>query len=164
MIFLFDRFQVSSSCSSVYVDGSEVRGSSNASIIVKYGTYTGLARFVVWRPELPLEVSVVDFRLSQIKGWKVPDEPINGYVHIFSFNPHGLTDETFYNSYGSGKANRRKRAYGWNRHVDDFINGISSERATCRARYQQSPVEVYARFLADDQVKFGKKYIKYICP
>lgn len=71
-------FQVSSSCSSVYVDGSEVRGSSNASIIVKYGTYTGLARFVVWRPELPLEVSVVDFRLSQIKGWKVPDEPING--------------------------------------------------------------------------------------
>lgn len=27
------------------------------------------------------------------------------------------------------------------------------ERTTCRARYQQSPVEVYARFLAIDQVK-----------
>lgn len=26
------------------------------------------------------------------------------------------------------------------------------ERTTCRARYQQSPVEVYARFLAIDQV------------
>lgn len=66
--------QVSSSCSSVYVDGSEARGSSNASIIVKYGTYSGLARFIVWMPEFPLEVSVTDFRLSQIKGWKIPDD------------------------------------------------------------------------------------------
>lgn len=53
-----------------------------------------------------------------------------------------------------GKSNRRKRAYGWNRHVDDFVNGVSMERTTCRARYQQSPVEVYARFLAIDQVNF----------
>ncbi|XP_037049229.1 transmembrane protein 132E isoform X1 [Bradysia coprophila] len=121
--------KVSSSCSSVYVDGSEARGSSNASIIVKYGTYSGLARFIVWMPEFPLEVSVTDFRLSQIKGWKIPDD-------MHSFN---------------AKSNRRKRAYGWNRHVDDFVNGVSMERTTCRARYQQSPVEVYARFLAIDQ-------------
>lgn len=66
--------QVSSSCSSVYVDGSELRGSSNASVFVKYGTYQGLARFTVWMPEFPLEVSVADFRLSQIKGWKIPEE------------------------------------------------------------------------------------------
>lgn len=59
---------MSSSCSSVYVDGSEVRGSSNASVIVKYGTYTGLARFTVWMPENPLEIDVDDNRLSQIKG------------------------------------------------------------------------------------------------
>lgn len=52
----------------------------------------------------------------------------------------------------NAKSNRRKRAYGWNRHVDDFVNGVSMERTTCRARYQQSPVEVYARFLAIDQV------------
>lgn len=56
------------------MDGSEARGSSNASIIVKYGTYSGLAKFIVWMPEFPLEVSVTDFRLSQIKGWKIPDD------------------------------------------------------------------------------------------
>lgn len=66
--------KVSSSCSSVYVDGSEIRGSSNASILVKYGTYIGVAKFIVWMPEFPLEVYISDFRLSQIKGWRVIDE------------------------------------------------------------------------------------------
>uniref|UniRef100_A0A182K5L3 Transmembrane protein 132C n=1 Tax=Anopheles christyi TaxID=43041 RepID=A0A182K5L3_9DIPT len=126
--------KVSSSCSSVYVDGSEVRGSSNASILVKYGTYGGLARFTVWMPEFPLEVSVADFRLSQIKGWKIPEDhsTVNGKPKL-----------------------RKKRAYGnggvWSHHGDDLINGVSSERGVCRARYQQSPVEVYARFVAVDQ-------------
>lgn len=69
--------KVSSSCSSVYVDGSELRGSSNASVVVKYGTYAGLAKFIVWMPEFPLEVSVADFRLSQIKGWKIPDDHLS---------------------------------------------------------------------------------------
>lgn len=77
-------------------------------------------------PEFPLEVQVADFRLSQIKGWKVPEEISN-------------------------KLRRRKRAYGWTNHADDFSNGVGSDRLTCRARYQQSPVEVYARFLAMDQ-------------
>ncbi|XP_039435014.1 transmembrane protein 132E [Culex pipiens pallens] len=122
--------KVSSSCSSVYVDGSEARGSSNASVQVKYGTYAGLAKFMVWMPEFPLEVSVADFRLSQIKGWKIPED------HNVSAN---------------GKMRRRKRAYGWGHHGDDFVNGVSPERSVCRARYQQSPVEVYARFLAVDQ-------------
>uniref|UniRef100_A0A1B0EZX6 Transmembrane protein TMEM132 fifth domain-containing protein n=2 Tax=Phlebotomus papatasi TaxID=29031 RepID=A0A1B0EZX6_PHLPP len=80
-------------------------------------------------PEFPLEVLVADFRLSQIKGWKVPED---------------------YSSSG-GKMRRKKRAYGWNHHGEDFVNGVNSEKATCRARYQQSPVEVYARFLAVDQ-------------
>lgn len=64
---------MSSSCSSVYVDGSEARGSVNGSVLVKYGTYTGLARFTVWMPEFPLDLQVADFRLSQIKSWRVPD-------------------------------------------------------------------------------------------
>lgn len=119
--------KVSSSCSSVYVDGSEIRGSSNASIIVKYGTYIGLAKFIVWMPEFPLEVYVSDFRLSQIKGWKVPDE--HHYTH------------------GKQSRRRRKRSYAWSQPGDDFMNVL----AVCRARYQQSPVEVYARFLATDQ-------------
>lgn len=57
----------------MYVDGSEVRGSSNASVLVQYGPYSGVARFTVWTPEFPLEVWVADHRLSQIKGWRVPD-------------------------------------------------------------------------------------------
>lgn len=73
-MFCFHVLQVSSSCSSVYVDGSEQRGSSNASVIVKYGTYVGVAKFIVWMPEFPLEVYISDFRLSQIKGWKVTDD------------------------------------------------------------------------------------------
>lgn len=64
---------MSSSCGSVYVDGSEARGSINGSVLVKYGTYTGLAQFTVWMPEFPLELSVADTRLSQLKSWRVPD-------------------------------------------------------------------------------------------
>lgn len=33
-------------------------------------------------PEFPLEVSVVDFRLSQIKGWKIPDDSHVGFVAL----------------------------------------------------------------------------------
>lgn len=67
------NLQVSSSCGSVYVDGSEQRGSVNGSVLVKYGTYTGLAKFTVWMPEFPLELAVADTRLSQLKSWRVPD-------------------------------------------------------------------------------------------
>lgn len=77
-------------------------------------------------PEFPLEVSVADFRLSQIKGWKVPDEhnTVNGKL-------------------------RKKRSFSWAHHSDDYVNG--GDRNVCKSRYQQSPVEVYARFVAQDQ-------------
>nr|XP_021189588.1 transmembrane protein 132E isoform X1 [Helicoverpa armigera] len=118
--------KVSSSCSSVYVDGSEIRGSSNASVIVKYGTYTGLARFTVWMPEYPLEIDVDDNRLSQIKGWKVPDDANT-----------------------KDRAKRSLSARGWGGARPDNTNSLSEQRS-CRLRYQQSNVEVYARFLAKD--------------
>ncbi|GBP71122.1 Transmembrane protein 132B [Eumeta japonica] len=119
--------KVSSSCSSVYVDGSEIRGSSNASVIVKYGTYTGLARFTVWTPEYPLEVDVDDSRLSQIKGWKVTDD-----------------------ANSKERLKRSLAARGWaGGPRPDAANALGEPRA-CRLRYQQSNVEVYARFLAKD--------------
>ncbi|XP_053625158.1 transmembrane protein 132E isoform X2 [Plodia interpunctella] len=118
--------KVSSSCSSVYVDGSEIRGSSNASVIVKYGTYTGLARFTVWMPESPLEIDVDDNRLSQIKGWKVSDD-----------------------SSIKERLKRSLSARGWGGTRPDGTNSLTDQR-TCRLRYQQSNVEVYARFLAKD--------------
>ena len=67
-------FQVSSSCTSVYLDGSELRGSQNATVVVKYGTYVGSGRFTIWTPVLDLDVSVDDQKLSQIKGWRVPNK------------------------------------------------------------------------------------------
>ena len=33
--------QVSSSCTSVYIDGSETRGALNAEVKIKYGTFSG---------------------------------------------------------------------------------------------------------------------------
>ncbi|XP_068629568.1 transmembrane protein 132E isoform X2 [Battus philenor] len=118
--------KVSSSCSSVYVDGSEIRGSSNASVIVKYGTYTGLARFTVWMPEYPLEIDVDDNRLSQIKGWKVSED-----------------------SNAKDRLKRSLSSRGWGGARPDGSNSLTDQR-TCRLRYQQSNVEVYARFLAKD--------------
>ncbi|XP_050344911.1 transmembrane protein 132E isoform X1 [Nymphalis io] len=118
--------KVSSSCSSVYVDGSEIRGSSNASVIVKYGTYTGLARFTVWMPEYPLEIDVDDNRLSQIKGWKVSDE-----------------------ANAKDRLRRSLSSRGWGGSRPDTPNSLTDQRS-CRLRYQQSNVEVYARFLAKD--------------
>uniref|UniRef100_A0A1B0FGG5 Transmembrane protein 132E n=1 Tax=Glossina morsitans morsitans TaxID=37546 RepID=A0A1B0FGG5_GLOMM len=122
--------KVSSSCSSVYVDGSEIRGSSNASIIVKYGTYIGLAKFVVWMPEFPLEVYISDFRLSQIKGWKVGEE--NQYIH-------------------KKLRRRKKRSFVIGPYNSGYHNNVGMDKMACRARYQQSPVEIYARFVAIDQ-------------
>ena len=52
----------------------------------------------------------------------------------------------------NGKTSRRKRAYNWNHHNEDFVNGVGTERSSCRARYQQSSVDVYAKFIAVDQV------------
>ncbi|KAI8435139.1 hypothetical protein MSG28_003516 [Choristoneura fumiferana] len=118
--------KVSSSCSSVYVDGSEIRGSSNASVIVKYGTYTGLARFTVWMPEYPLEVEVDNRRLSQIKGWKVSEDPST-----------------------KDRLKRSLSARGWGGSRPDGTNSLSEQRS-CRLRYQQTNIEVYARFLAKD--------------
>jgi hypothetical protein len=52
----------------------------------------------------------------------------------------------------NNKMNRKKRAYNWNHHSDDFANGVGGDRSSCRARYQQSSVDVFAKFVAIDQV------------
>ncbi|KAL0130525.1 hypothetical protein PUN28_002272 [Cardiocondyla obscurior] len=184
--------KVSSSCSSVYVDGSEIRGSSNASVLVKYGTYTGLARFTVWMPELPLEVTVTDTRLNQIKGWKVPEEHVTSAKSKRSLLNETQVEnkvETTTASVTSAQtpavtARAKKRSAvdleesiedtsmdvddpdglleedeqeerfrsGGNDHGWDTINSIDRNLspANCRLRFQQSPVEVHARFLATD--------------
>ncbi|CAH1154164.1 unnamed protein product [Phaedon cochleariae] len=128
--------KVSSSCGSVYVDGSEARGSVNGSVLVKYGTYTGLAEFTVWMPEFPLELSVADTRLSQLKAWRAPD-----------YHP------------SASKSRRKKRSYstGWGLPGEDMTNGV--EKPFCRLRYQQTSVEVYARFFASDHSSGRTTYL-----
>ncbi|KAK6625427.1 hypothetical protein RUM43_005725 [Polyplax serrata] len=137
--------KVSSSCSSVYVDGSEIRGSSNASVLVKYGTYTGLAKFTVWMPEFPLEVNLPDFRLSQIKGWKIPDDS-----NMTTKSRKKRSTRSYRQKrYMEGKGQYRNWA---NSGGDEATNGVgdADKHPSCRLRFQQSPIEVYARFLAED--------------
>ncbi|XP_066247683.1 transmembrane protein 132E [Euwallacea similis] len=130
--------KVSSSCGSVYVDGSEQRGSINGSVLVKYGTYTGLAKFTVWMPEFPLELAVADTRLSQLKSWRVPD-----------YNPVASP---------KSKRRRRKRSYSpWGPNSEDMGNVI--DRPICRLRYQQTSVDVYAHFMATDHESGRVSYL-----
>ena len=70
----------------MYVDGSEVRGSANATVVISYGNLAALASFTVWMPELPVEVSLPDTRLSQIKGWRVPDFRLLAQIIINMYN------------------------------------------------------------------------------
>ena len=142
------------------MDGSEIRGSSNASVLVKYGTYTGLARFTVWMPEFPLEVTVGDSRLSQVKSWRVPEG------HTIQKNKRSLANETRETTNDTNTRVKRNPT-GIEENDEDDEDDIEAERfrgddrwdavnsidrsplqATCRLRFQQSPVEVHARFLA----------------
>jgi Transmembrane protein family 132 len=63
---------VSSSCTSVYLDGSEVRGSTNATFTARYGNVESTSSVTVWVPELPLDIQVEDVKLNAIHGWKAP--------------------------------------------------------------------------------------------
>ncbi len=66
--------KVSSSCTSVYVDGSEARGALSAEVTVRYGSLEGTAAVTVWMPQFPLTVKLADRRLSQIRGWRTVAE------------------------------------------------------------------------------------------
>ena len=99
------NFQVTTSCTSVYVDGSESRGALAAEIDIKYGApqYMGRAVFTVWMPETPLNINVADTRLSQIKGWKVPQN------HYFQQGEQGTPSsqqQDIPSSHNRGKQNQ----------------------------------------------------------
>ena len=99
------NFQVTTSCTSVYVDGSESRGALAAEIDIKYGApqYMGRAVFTVWMPETPLNINVADTRLSQIKGWKVPQN------HYFQQGEQGTPSsqqQDIPSSHNRGKLNQ----------------------------------------------------------
>ncbi|XP_050428697.1 transmembrane protein 132E [Adelges cooleyi] len=136
--------KVTSSCSSVYVDGSEIRGSSNATVIVKYETYTGTAHFIVWVPEInEMDLTIADQKLNQVKGWRVPasveaDDDMDDYAN---------------------KLKRSTESKGGLKPIDFRLNEMITEdmvadeydrKASCQLRFQQTSVEIYARFKATD--------------
>ena len=69
---------MSSSCTSVYLDGSEVRGSTNATLVARYGNVESTSSLTVWVPEMPLDIQLDDAKLNQISGWKVMAASSNG--------------------------------------------------------------------------------------
>lgn len=126
--------KVSPSCTSVYLDGSEIRGSHNASVVVRYGTYIGHAHFQVWLPELPLDIHVQDERLSQIRNWKAPKEMARKLI------PRTRGGD------GQGKRSAIRV------HEEE-------SRPACRLRYQQTAVDVFAKFIAVDDESGREFYL-----
>ncbi|XP_078680124.1 transmembrane protein 132B-like isoform X2 [Branchiostoma floridae x Branchiostoma belcheri] len=136
-----DVIKVMHDCSMVYLDGTEMRGSQHATIIVSYADVFTELNFTVWMPELPLTVELSDTRLSQIKGWKVALASDNNYnrqsrsaAAKLNFDPRQLLrEEVSPDSATEGKA-----------------------RAACRLRYQHATVQVFTRFYTPENDLAGE--------
>ncbi|XP_054169116.1 transmembrane protein 132E-like [Oppia nitens] len=126
--------KVSPSCTSVYLDGSEVRGDQNATILMKYGGTSYQKNFVVWRPELPIDIRVEDQKLSQIKSWKTQ---LKRKHNLFTSDEELSGDESIDNHL---KSNSNKNDY-----IDTKHN-----YTPCRPRFQQTRVEMYTKFFSTD--------------
>lgn len=147
--------KVSPSCTSVYLDGSEVRGSQNATVIIKYGSFTGFGSMIVWMPLIPLDVRISDTKLSQIKGWRVPSysKRTNSYAD-FVDNSEGITNDKRF-----GLMSQQMLLDEGINESDKYWSGTESGSVpsennpfgnSCRLRFQQARVEVYTRFLSTD--------------
>lgn len=150
--------KVSPSCNSVYLDGSEIRGSSNATILIKYGqTYTGYCSFFIWIPTFPLNVRISDGKLSQIKTWKVVSAVSRGENRISAMTQSDSPDISSFtrvesdggksfvvNDGGTGGSEGNPPI-----RVSEGNNDGSSS-SSCRLKYQQSYVRIETRFLSTD--------------
>lgn len=111
------------------MDGSEVRGSHNATVIARYGERPGVASFTVWMPELPLTVHVGDTKLSQVRGWRAPDPASPG---AFALKMPA----------GGGAASDEDLALAPQEDPATPPASASSYSGACSVRYQQTPVQV----------------------
>ncbi|XP_053200215.1 transmembrane protein 132E-like [Panonychus citri] len=145
--------KVSPACTSIYLDGSEIRGSSNATIAIKYGTYSGSANFIIWVPKLPLEVRVSDGKLSQIKGWKIPHLKRDGR-RSYHHNHHHHHQNSIYGSHDEHKSRRSSSSINDNL---DFTSIDSDFR--CKLRHQQAYINVYASFFSTDHNSGRESYL-----
>uniref|UniRef100_A0A5S6QRH7 TMEM132 domain-containing protein n=1 Tax=Trichuris muris TaxID=70415 RepID=A0A5S6QRH7_TRIMR len=65
--------KVTPSCTAVYVDGTESRGSASAVIEIEFGEIKTEAHFSVWYPEMPVSLLLANPVLQSISGWQVPE-------------------------------------------------------------------------------------------
>lgn len=64
------KWQVSSDCSTLFVDGSESGvGSTCVEVEFSLGKLSGSVCLSVWAPVVPLRISLSDYVLSAIDGW-----------------------------------------------------------------------------------------------
>uniref|UniRef100_A0A1I7YLJ1 TMEM132 domain-containing protein n=1 Tax=Steinernema glaseri TaxID=37863 RepID=A0A1I7YLJ1_9BILA len=63
--------KTSPTCSSVYVDGSELRGLPNIQVHVHHEAWTTNVAFTVWYPRLPIQVWISDPVLNAVDNWPV---------------------------------------------------------------------------------------------
>lgn len=64
--------KVSNNCSSVYVTGSETRGSPEAIIEFSHQNLITNYSFIVWTPTIPISLSVTPAKLKRIRDWYDP--------------------------------------------------------------------------------------------
>ncbi|CAJ0599189.1 unnamed protein product [Cylicocyclus nassatus] len=63
--------KTSPTCTSVYVDGSELRGMQNMKIHVHFEKWTTYIAYTVWYPRLPITLWLRDSVLNSISGWPI---------------------------------------------------------------------------------------------
>ena len=132
------------------MDGSETRGALEATINVKYGSFSGSEHFTVWMPKIPLYIEFGDTKLSQIKAWRVPSET----------SPMSNHEDAFRGGYSHSSPlhyfTRKKRS---KQEDIEEQNKVSSQySSSCSPRYQQTKVRVFAEFSAEDPDSGRKEY------
>ena len=138
-------FQVTSSCTSVYVDGSEPRGALEASIDVKYGSFSGNEKFTVWMPKVPMNIELGDTKLSQVKSWRIPSDTSPNYDQLDKSKLSTLQHFS-----------RTKRSKQQEEEMKVKASGHKFD--SCNPRYQQTKVRVFAEFSAEDPDSGRKEY------
>ena len=69
-----DVLKVSNDCSSVFVNGTETRGSTDAIIEFSHEFLTTNSTFIVWTPTVPVTLSVTPAKLKRIRDWHDPSD------------------------------------------------------------------------------------------
>ena len=100
-------------------------------------------------PKIPLQIELGDSKLSQIKSWRVPSDTSkssNKDIFHTDHSPHPTLDYF----------TRRKRSNKMKETDKDKFSSKNSD--VCTPRYQQTTVNVFAEFLAEDPDSGRKEY------